>query len=138
MSITVSQQFVKVFDSRENDPLLLFLGFCFCFLGFFLLYFFWGGFQQFCFVFVCLYCFVLFWFWGFFLFGFFVWTKPDCRLRRQLLISFRTEKYEHFHGTVTQHPHLCIFGGTWLKLCAAAFICFYCVFEQISSRVVSV
>lgn len=70
MSITVSQQFVKVFDCHENDPLLLFWGFCFCFLGFFLLYFFWGGVLVVLLCFVCLYCFVLFWFlgvfWGFF------------------------------------------------------------------------
>lgn len=70
MSITVSQQFVKVFDSHENDPLLLFLGFCFCFLGFFLLYFFGGcssSFALFC-LFV-LFCFVLVFggFLGFFL-----------------------------------------------------------------------
>lgn len=71
MSITVSQQFVKVFDSHENDPLLLFLGFCFCFLGFFLLYFFWGGVLVVLLCFVCLYCFVLFWFWGVF-WGFFL------------------------------------------------------------------
>lgn len=76
MSITVSQQFVKVFDSRENDPLLLFLGFCFCFLGFFLLYFFLGGgsssFALFLFVCIVLFCFG---FWGVFLFGFFFVDK---------------------------------------------------------------
>lgn len=76
MSITVSQQFVKVFDSHENDPLLLFLGFCFCFLGFFLLYFFWGGVLVvlLCFCLFVLFCFVLV-FGGFFCLVFFFVDK---------------------------------------------------------------
>lgn len=129
MSITVSQQFVKVFDSHENDPLLLFLGFCFCFLGFFLLYFFWGGcsssFALFC-LFV-LFCFVLV-FGGFL--GFFVVDKTRLSLSEIVAHIFPNWKIWTFsRKSYLASAFMYLWWHIAIKLCAAAFICFYCVFE---------